>query len=156
MCWIGREIGFRWLMTARTRMGRATSLDLSATNPQQITLVLEHPPELASDEAQVLRQLRKRPRTPRPRPIVLSVVRFSPQISRQSCSRASRMSRLAARSRSWRQFPVTLFILFPAELDARFIGIDVVLPLRKMRRQRLLVLDAGNHRGFDQLHRAFA
>ena len=55
-----------------------------------------------------------------------------------------------------RQFPVALFILFPAELDPSFIGIDVFLPLRKMRRQRFLVLDAGNHRGFDQLHIAFA
>src|SRR5260370_22155052 len=42
-------------------------------------------------------QLRQRPRTPLPRPSLLSVVRFSPQISRQSYSRASKINTLEAR-----------------------------------------------------------
>src|SRR5260370_17048092 len=63
------------------------------------------------------------------------------------------MSRLEARCASSR---LRFSYFFRASLDPSFIGIDVCLPLRKMRRQRFLVLDAGNHRGFDQLHIAFA
>src|SRR5215469_16214028 len=152
MCWIGRKIGFRWLMTARTRMGGATSLDISATNAQQITLVLEHPPELASD-LRVIAPIAEPPAYSPPtsdrferrqifatdQPTVMQQGQQDEQVGSQV-----------------RQFPVALFILFPAELDPSFIGIDVFLPLRKMRRQSFLVLDAGNHRGFDQLHIAFA
>src|SRR5260370_27501010 len=47
-------------------------------------------------------QFRHLPRTPRPRPSVLRVVRFSPQMSRQSWSNANNMSRFEARCASSR------------------------------------------------------
>src|SRR5260221_11218868 len=106
---IGRAIGFRWLMTARTRMGRATSLDISATNPQQITLVLEHPPELASD-LRVIAPIAEPPAYSPPtsdrferrqifatdQPTVIQQGQQDEQVGSQV-----------------RQFPVALFILFP-------------------------------------------
>ena len=133
-------------------MGGATSLDISATNPQQIPLVLEHPPELASDlrgSAPIAEPPAYSPPTSdrferrqifaTDQPTVIQQGQQDEQVGSQV-----------------RQFPVALFILFPAELDASFIGSDVFLPSRKMRRQRFLVFDAGNHRGSDQLHIAFA
>ena len=133
-------------------MGRATSLDIEASNPQQITLVREHPPELASD-LRVIAPIAEPPAYSPPtsdrferRQIFATDQPTVIQQGQQDEQVASQV----------RQFPVALFILFPAELDPSFIGIDVFLPLRNMRRQRVLVLDAGNHRGLDQLHIAFA
>ena len=55
-----------------------------------------------------------------------------------------------------RQLAVAPLILLPTELDSRIVGINVVLPFLKMRRQRDLSFDARNDCGFDQLRIAIA
>ena len=111
-------------------MGRATSLDISAANPQQITLVPQHPPEFASD-LRVIPPIAEPPAHPpttsnrfERRQILPTNQPTIVQQDKQDQQVGSQM----------RQFAIALFILFPAEFDPCFIRIDVFLPLLKMRR----------------------
>src|SRR5215472_6969562 len=122
------EVGLRRLMTPGARMGGAASFHIPKPNAQQITLVLEHAPQFASD-LRVVSPIAEAPTHPTSTSNRFERGQVFPtdqtaviQQSQQDQQVGSQMC----------QFSVAFFILFPADLNTCFIRVDVVLPLLDM------------------------
>src|SRR5215470_10614390 len=140
------------LVASWAGMRRATSLDVTAAEAQQVTLVSEDAPKFTSDR-RVVAPIAEAP------PHATS----SPdRLERSEVFPADQLAVIQQRQqdqqigRQMRQLAVAPLILLPTELDARIVGINVVLPFLKMRGQGDLSFDARNDCGFDQLGIAIA
>src|SRR5260221_2226887 len=137
-----RAIGVCGLATMGAGVRGATRLDLARSDAKQMALVLEHAPQLAAHRRVVP------PIAPPPTNPLAPALGFErgqvfatnqPAVVEQ-CQQdqqvGSQMGQLAIAS----------FILFPAGLDAPFIGAHLLLPARKMHRQRRLLLTVSMER----------
>ena len=124
------------LVTVRAGVGGAARLDLARPDPQQMTLVLEHAPELASHRGSVA-------------PVAEASAHASPTSFGLERRQIFATDEPTVRQQGQQdeqvggqvgQFAVAPFILLPALLDACVIGTHPFLPASEMSRQRVCLL----------------
>ena len=125
---VGGEVGLCGLVAPGARMGGAASLDIPAADTQQITLVAQDAPELASN-LRVIAPIAEAPAHAASSPDRLEGGQVLPTDQPTIIQQRQQDQQVGSQMR---QFAVAFFILFPAKLDASFIRIDVVLPFLEM------------------------